>query len=274
MIEFQLFRIKVLLPAQLPLLEREPSRPDILRQVISSLPSAEFRSGLMWHVGNVESVDDCSLYFRVGRTTTTTVEIFQDGRFLDQTFETAPYTHALIDLGLEVCAIAKKVRLSPSTFGIARQFARLLEQSPRAAELSAGFEISEITDPEDFIAHLRSAYSISKFTVWFSLPNPFDVNADFIQPAQKLVREANGKQGKTELKGIQLNPTVLEDISRSAASTGDDAVAWLKPSQRRRRIKKRLRGSPVNLSNDEIDDSQQKRSFLDRMRELYHRIRQ
>jgi hypothetical protein len=274
MLEFQLFRVKVFFPAQLPLLERPPSRQEILKQAIESLPSAESRRGLVWHIGNVAPVDRTGLYLRLGRTTTTTVEVFEDGRFRDQTFETAPYTHALIDLDLEVCAIAKKTRLSPTIKGIANQFARLLQESRRAMEFQITFEISELADPEDFISHLRTAYAISKFTVWFSQPNPFDVNEDFIGPAQRLVRESNSHQGKTELKGDNLNSDVLTDITRSAASTGDDAVAWLKPSQRQRRVKKRLKGSSVNVPQQHVDDLPARQTLLDKVRDLYRRIRQ
>ena len=274
MLEFQLFRVKVFFPAQLPLLERPPSRQEILKQAIESLPSAESRRGRVWHIGNVAPVDRTGLYLRLGRTTTTTVEVFEDGRFRDQTFETAPYTHALIDLDLEVCAIAKKTRLSPTIKGIANQFARLLQESRRAMEFQITFEISELADPEDFISHLRTAYAISKFTVWFSQPNPFDVNEDFIGPAQRLVRESNSHQGKTELKGDNLNSDVLTDITRSAASTGDDAVAWLKPSQRQRRVKKRLKGSSVNVPQQHVDDLPARQTLLDKVRDLYRRIRQ
>jgi hypothetical protein len=274
MIEFQLFRVKVLLPQQLNLLRRERSRSEILREVIESLPEATLRRGIIWHVGNVEVVGQNALYFRVGRTTTSTIEVFEDGKFADQRFETAPYTHAFIDLPTEVCAIAKKPRLSPSTTGIANQLARLFENSHIALTQETQFEIGELNDPEDFINHLREAYSISKFTVWFSRPNPFDVNEDFIRPAQKLVQLSNSKQGKTELKGQQLNAHVLEDISRSAAATGDNAVAWVKPSRGRPRVKKRLKGNPVTLQQEDVDDQAAKRSLLGRMRELYHRVRQ
>lgn len=274
MLEFQLFRVKVFFPAQLPLLERPPGRQEILKQAIESLPSAESRRGLVWHIGNVAAVDRTGLYLRLGRTTTTTVEVFEDGRFRDQTFETAPYTHALIDLDLEVCAIAKKTRLSPTIKGIANQFARLLQESRRATDFQITFEISELADPEDFISHLRTAYAISKFTVWFSQPNPFDVNEDFIGPAQRLVRESNSHQGKTELKGDSLNSGVLTDITRSAASTGDDAVAWLKPTQRQRRVKKRLKGSSVNVPQEHVDDLPARQTLLDKVRDLYRRIRQ
>jgi hypothetical protein len=273
MIEFQLFRVKVFLAEQMNLLEPERSRSDILREVIESLPEAQLRRGVLWHLGNVEAIGSDSLYFRVGRTTTSTLEVFEDGKFADQMFETAPYTHVLIHLPTEVCVIAKKPQLSYRTHGVANQLARLFEHADTAIKLETQFEIGEITDPEDFISHLKNAFSISKFAVWFSQPNPFDVNEDFIRPAQRLVRASNGQQGKTELKGQQLNASVLEDISRSAAATGDDAVAWLKPTQAKRRVKKRLKGNPVILTQEHVDDAESKASLLQRMLDLYRRVR-
>ena len=273
MIEFQLFRVKVFLPQQMSLLEPTRSRSDILREVIESKPEAQLRRGVQWHLGNVEQIGTDALYFRVGRTTTSTLEFFDDGKFADQSFETAPYTHALIDLPTEVCVIAKKTQLSHQTTGIANQLARLFEHSETALKLETQFKIGEINDPDDFISHLKSAYSISKFAVWFSQPNPFDVNVDFIRPAQKLVSASNGQQGKTEIKGDKLNAAVLEDISRSAAATSDDAVAWLKPTANKRRVKKRLKGNPVVLQQEEVDSKESREACVQRMLDLYQKVR-
>ena len=273
MIEFQLFRVKVFLPQQMSLLEPTRSRSDILREVIESKPEAQLRRGVQWHLGNVEQIGTDALYFRVGRTTTSTLEFFEDGKFADQLFETAPYTHTLIDLPTEVCVIAKKTQLSHQTTGIANQLARLFEHSETALKLETQFKIGEINDPDDFISHLKSAYSISKFAVWFSQPNPFDVNVDFIRPAQKLVSASNGQQGKTEIKGDKLNAAVLEDISRSAAATSDDAVAWLKPTANKRRVKKRLKGNPVVLQQEEVDSKESREACVQRMLDLYQKVR-
>jgi hypothetical protein len=273
MIEFQLFRVKVFFPEQMSLLEPPRSRSEILREVIESKPEAQLRRGIQWHIGNVEEVGTNALYFRVGRTTTSTLEFFEDGKFADQLFETAPYTHAVIDLPSEVCVIAKKPQLSHQTTGIANQLARLFEHSETALRLETEFKIGEINDPEDFISQLKSAYLISKFTVWFTQPNPWDVNEDFIRPAQKLVRASNGKQGKTELKGERLNPEVLEDISRSAAATSDDAVAWIKPTATKRRVKKRLKGNPVVLQQEDVDSKDSRQHLVQRMLELYEKVR-
>jgi len=275
MLEFQLFRIKVFPSKQRELFEKDRTRPEMVRETIQSLPSGEFRTGLIWHIGNVTPIDEAGLYFRLGRTSTSTLEIFdeEEGGFIDQKFETAPYTHGIVDVELEVCALAKKTRLSPTTAGVARQFVRLLNQSKKATEFQALFEIDDVKDPEDFIAHLKSAYSISKFWVLFSRPNAFDANEDFVKPFQRMVEASNGEKGKAELKGQNLDSATLEAVARSAAATGDDAGAWIKPSQHARRVKKQLRGSSVNTSQEDVADERQRRNLLDRVRELYRRIR-
>ena len=275
MLEFQLFRTKVYPSQQRELFAREGTRPQMLRETIQSLPSGEFRRGLIWHIGNVTPIDESGLYFRLGRTSTSTLEIYDEGEggFIDQEFETAPYTHAIVDVELEVCAIAKKTRLSPTTAGIARQFVRLLNESEKAVEFQALFEIDDVKDPEDFIAHLKRAYSISKFWVLFSRPNAFDANEHFVKPFQRMVEESNGEKGKAELKGQSLNSETLETVARSAAATGDDAGAWIKPSQHARRVKKQLSGSSGNTSQEDVADERQRQTLLDRVRELYRRIR-
>lgn len=275
MLEFQLFRIKVFPSNQLRLFPKERTRPEMLRDVIQSLPSGVFRAGLTWHIGNVAPIDASGLYFRLGRTSTATLEIYDEkvGRFVDQEFETAPYTHGVVDVNLEVCAIAKKVRLSPTTSGIARQFARLLNESKKAVEFQSLFEIDDVKDPEDFIIHLKEAYSISKFWVSFSRPNIFDANADFVKPFQKMVEASKGEKGKAEFKGENLDSKTLETVARSAAATGDDAAAWLKPNRQARRVKKQLRGSSVNTSQEDVADEKERKTLLDRVRELYRKVR-
>src|SRR5438093_737051 len=203
MLEFQLFRIRIYPSQQRELFAREITRPQMLREAIRSLPSGEFRRGLIWHIGNVTPIDENGLYFRLGRTSTSTLEIYdeEEGGFIDQEFETAPYTHAIVDVELEVCAIAKKTRLSPSTAGIARQFVRLLNESEKVVEFHALFEIDDVKDPEDFIGHLKRAYSISKFWVLFSRPNAFDANEHFVKPFQRMVEASKAEKGKAELKG-------------------------------------------------------------------------
>lgn len=273
MLDFYLYRIKVHLPSQAPLFEEQKGPSEILREVVLSLPSAELRKDLIWHIGNVKALDETGLYFRVGRTTRSRIEVYQQGSFLDQEFETAPYTHVLLDAELEVCAIAKKTKLTPAAIGIGRQLVKLLQEAEINKTFHAVFEVGQINDPEDFIAYLRKAYSISKFWVTFTRPNPFDINQDFLKPFSKLLDESDGEKGKTELIGQNLSAATLEELARSAAATGDDAGALLRSETSSKRTKRQLKGNAAVVPWEDISDNSEKQKLLHKVRDMYHRIR-
>lgn len=273
MLEFQLFRIKVYPSRQIDIFEEGKTRPEILKEIIKSLPEAELRRGKIWHIGNVSNIDESALYFRVGRIIKSILEVYEEGYFIDQDFDTAPYTHVILDCDLELIGLAKKSKLSPKTVGIARQLARLMNESERAQQLQAQIEIVSIDDPDDFVTHLRKAYSISKFWMTISRPNAFDVDKNFIVPYQKLLEASNGEKGKAEIKGKDLNPVSLEDLARSAIVTGDDATATLRLEESAIPIRKNLRGNPVVIRLDDIADEEQKKTLLEHLKQAYYRVR-
>ena len=274
MLELQLFRIRVLPSIQRELFAREMSRPEILKTVLESRPVSRLGTGQGWHVGNVTNVESGGMYFRLGRTTTSTIETYDEekGVFLDQQFATAPYTHVMLDLQIEVCGIAKKTKLSATTSGIARQLSHLLNDSQVAAELRAEFEIDGLKDPEDFISQLRGAFSVMKFAVSISRPNAFDKD-DFVKPLQKMVEASNADKGKVEVKGKDLDPRVLEVMTRSAASTGDDASARLQADKDERPVTKHLKGSVAVVRQESVENAEERRELLEQIRRLYRRIR-
>ena len=53
MLEFQIFRIQVYLPQQTDMFEPTRTPAEILRMTIASVPSAELRAGVVWHIGNI-----------------------------------------------------------------------------------------------------------------------------------------------------------------------------------------------------------------------------
>ena len=273
MLDFQLFRVGVHPSEQRALFQRDRSPAEVLKDAVCSLPSAELRRGSIWHVGNVKSIDEAGLYFRVGRTSKATVEVYQDGNFIDEEFEAAPYTHVILETRLEICAIARKAKLSPRTTGIASQFMRLLNSVRLPGGTIGTFEISEIKDPEDFIVHLHKAEFISKFWTTFSKPNPFDADEDFFKPVQRFLVESNGDKGKAEIEGTRLRPERLVELARSAAATGNDAGATLYYPETEQKVRKRLKGNIVELSQEDLADDEQRKGFLQRIREIYSRIR-
>ena len=273
MLDFQLFRVKVYIPSQINFFIMNKSPTEILKEIVFSLPSAELKRGMIWNIGNVTPIDETGIYFRIGRMSKSTIEVYQNGNFLDQEFEIAPYTHVLLDINLEVCAIAKKSKLSAKTAGIVNQLARLLNKSDKASYFDVEIEVNEISDPNDFITHLKQAFAISKFWLTFSRPNSFDANSDFEKPLQRLLKEIEGEKGKLELQGDSLKAGSLEDITRSLASTGNDASALLVEEKGRKGVRKYLRGNPVFILEEDIVDDQQKRDFFRRIREVYYKIR-
>jgi hypothetical protein len=273
MLELQLFRIRIFPSTQGELFSQELTREEILNRVIRSLPQIETRKRSVWHIGNVSDIDANSLYFKLGRTTISTVEMYRDGNFVDEPFEVAPYTHVFLDSQLEIVAIAKKQRLSPKTTGIANAFIRLLNESNVSRQLHVRFEIDALSDPDEFVAQLSKAYSVTKFWFSFKRPNPIDVNKDYIKPMQLLLHESDGNEGKTELKGDTLKPEVLQDLTRSAAATGDNAGATIQFEQAGQKVRKSLRQNPVIISQDEVAEAEDKKGLLERMRSIYRRIR-
>lgn len=273
MLEFQLFRIQIYPSQQLGMFEPIRTPAQVLTETVVSYPSAELRRGMIWHVGNVSKIDENSLYFRVGRTTKATIEIYKNGNFEEMEFEQAPYTHVILDIPMEICAIAKKIRLAAKTYGIASNLAHLLTESEKATELRARFGIGTINDPTDFITFLQRAIAVQRLWVTFSLPNAWDANEDIEKPLERALREINGKNGKVEFAGDNLKTKELEDFLRSTASRGNDAGASLLIEEEKKLVRKRIVGNPIIINQEEIDLEEQRKNLITLIRKAYKKVR-
>lgn len=274
MAEFLLFRIKVLPNDQGRLdFGDGRARSEILRDIIESSPKREFYSGRMWHLGNVERVGNDGLYLRIGRTVRTTKAVYEGGSFLDKEEDTAPYTHIFINIPEEVCAVATKPALSPNTISIAKRFARLLMEDTRAQELNATLEIDSLNDPTKFLEYIQSATSISRFSVTLSRPNPFDTEELFVKPLESAVEASHSENVRATFLGVALDANWVENVTRSAAALGEQAEATLKSQGSPRKIRKRLKGDMVTLSENDISTHPEKVAFLDRVVAKYNEIR-
>jgi len=272
MLEFQLFRIKVYPSGQGLLFDKPKKPPQIILEAIQSLPEAGPEKHIGWHLGNISKIDENGLYFRVGRTTKARREVYEDGNFLDKEAEEAPYTHVVLDIPSEVCAIAKKTKLSTTTNGIANRLVRLFNESERAQRYGAKFEIDRINDPKDLVSFLQQAYVVSKFWMTFEKPNAWDTS-DFTKPFQRFVKETQGEKGKAEVEGENLKVEVLEELARSAAAMGNDAAARLQLDEKQKPTTMRLRKNPVFIQQDDISDDEQKKNLLNKVRQAYRKIR-
>ena len=274
MLEFQLFRVKVYAPNQQSLFAAEFNPPLVLVDAIRRKPTVERKKGYAWHIGNVSAMDAFGMYFAVGRTTRSTRTLYDEstGNFVETETETAPYTHVLCDISLEVCGIARNYQLAPTVPGIARQLEKLLN-STVTASTGYRFEVSVISDPSEFLDQLREAYAVKRFSITFSLPNAWDVNEHFQRPFEQLVKEADAREGKAQITGSELNPDVVEDLARSAAATGNQAEARLQLTEKAKPVTRRLRGNIAGLKEEKVETDEDRRNVLADIRNLYGKIR-
>ena len=273
MLDFHLYRVRVFPSKQLDFLRKEKKPTEILSEAIQELPTAELKKENVWHIGNLTLLTKGEMYFRLGRTYKSKMEVYREGNFQDDEFETSPYTHVVLDIELEVCAIAKKSKLSPHPRGIANQLRRLLNQSKTSSRFGAEFDIDELLDPEDFISQLRNASAISKFWVTFKRPNAWDADSDFVKPMQNLVKNTKAQKGKTEIQGEVLFADNLEKLARSAASTGDDAGALIQMSGRKKKVKKSLKGNPVVVKFEDLISKLKIQELMNEVKKVYRSVR-
>lgn len=267
--DFQLFRVKLY---ESPHLFDDLTRPQILMHVLGLSPVIEPRKGVIWHIGKLQALGPDAAYFRLGKTTTSTLEVFREGDFVEAEFESAPYTHVIVDSAQGVAAIARKPRLAPNAEGIARQLERLLNDADWTRSRHHEFEIDPLKDPEDFLKYLRSATAVTRFVVTFTRPNPLDIDEDITGPFQRWLGTANATDGKAEIEGDDLDATKLEAVARSAAATGNNATAVLSLEEEARPVKKSLRGGPVTVTHEDVSSQEEKLSLLERVRVVYRRI--
>lgn len=269
-----LFRLNAIEAQQGGLFNTGQRRVEFLTELIRRKPSAEIREGYVWHIGNVYPVGNEGLFFAAGRTTKTSKELYDEetGDFLEVEEEESPFTYVIYDAYYSVLGIAPKTRLSPTVKGISRNIARLLNSQPMVKDHAIRIDIPEIWDPESFLQQLRSAYALVAFTVEFGEPNPFDVEEDFHKPTQRYLEAIGGSKGRTTVQGEDLDRDGVDEVTRSVASTGNDARARMRMAPGQRPVTRHMRGDPVNIPSEE-EESEQPASILKRLRAAYERVR-
>ncbi len=276
---FHLFRLKIERSAE-PSLFADPSlsNRDIILAAIEQKPSNALRNGQEWRIGNIQRPTSSSVFFALGKITKSTRQSYDEeqGNFVELAFDEAPHTYVVVDLELQVCAIARKANVSRKPKGAATNLQRLLN----AAQLSQPenerltFVLSSIEDPEEFLDSVRSAYRVSEFTISFSLPNPLDVNRQIVEPMERYLQAAGGENGETTIRGEQLDTDLLEDLTRSAATTGNRTRARIQTSPEDQQISKRSDGNQASVSVDEVVTEEEKRKLLELIRDVYRKIRE
>lgn len=273
MLDFQLFRIKVRRITG-NMFSTGDSNEALVRQVIESHPERSSGARFRWHVGNVEPLDANAYYFAFGRSTRSPFPVFDrlSHSFAEREFDSAPFTHVIIDAVLGVAAIARQTHLASKTEKIARQLELTFSQSQLAYDKYVTFDVEPISDPEQFIEQIRSAEAVLTFSVTFSRPNPFDA-ADFQVPMERYLEAADADEGRTTIAGHQLDREVVEEMSRSAAATGHRAFARLIRPGTSKPVNRHLGGNIVHVSTGDQFRREDRTEVLQRIRDIYHRLR-
>jgi hypothetical protein len=272
---YYLFRVKVYPASQADLFLDTQNRRTLLKGAVEAKPSFGTGKRSVWQIGNVQVLTNDDLYFRIGK-----IASLVDGRFDEQekNFSEsenvhAPSTSVFLNLKYQVCAIATNTKLAAQCRFIGNRLASLLGEANKGRGVE--FELTEIPDPENFIEAIRDAYSVTRFSVEFSLPNPWDVSKDFHEPMERYLNETKGRRGKTEIESdIDLDRTVLEKITRSIASTGNRVFAMLKPTKESKTIRKQLSGNPVSVESDDGLQEEGKRAVAEQVIAAYLAVRQ
>ncbi len=272
-LDFYLYRTKFF-PSRKPSLFHEKlTKPEIFACILKERPSLALRKRYFWHVGNVKYFDDRGGYFAAGRTTKSIVAKYDEDtkNFIEEPQESSPYTHVFFDIGIGFIAIARKTTLSPTVSGIARNLARLFEQSEVVLKNDIEVSIEPISDPTDFITSIYSAYAVRLFEVTISRQNPFDADEFFQKHWEVYVDATNAEKGKVTVLGSQLDTGTLADVTKAIAATGNDAKALLKGAQGERFHTKRLRDNPAQFAVEEEEISVGE--SLNKARSLYKQVR-
>lgn len=273
---FYLYRLKIERSDTPSMFDDQTRQPGaVILSAIEEKPSQEIRKGQTWHIGNIQKVERDTVFFALGKVTKATHQFYDEekGDFIEESLEEAPNTYVAVDLNLQICAVAQKSKIASQAGGIARNLAKLLSASHEAKTGRLAFTLSDIPDPDEFLELIKNAKRITEFEITLSPPNPWDVNRQFHRPMEEFIRAANGMQGKSSVRGDDLNAEVIEDLARSAASTGNKAEARIQSTEDEKPVLKKLDGNPVTVSAEELVTNEEKKDLFSKIREAYRRVR-
>jgi hypothetical protein len=273
-LEFELFRIQSYQYSQGKHLEALKPAREALLKTVKLLSVTELRRGMSWYIGNVCELGKHGLYFRIGRIAQASRELYHEGRFEDVEFETAPYTHVLLDTSLMLCAIAKKTKLGSLTAPVVRQLASHLNESDANSEKRERFNITPVRDPKEFLTNLQGARSIQKFWIVFPKSDEPDIKDEYYKKIQSILTLASGCKCKLELEGSNLKTDALEKLVRIAASIGTETGAVLQPLKMWQKVYRTLKNNPViYISSLDIREDKTKLRMLSDIRKTYDQVR-
>lgn len=251
--------------------DKNITNPELIKAAILEKPSKEVRKKQTWRLGNTEYIEKNAVLFAFGKVLQSKRDVYDEkqGNFTEVDDTDAPHTYIIIDLETQVCAIAHKSNMK----NIEKNLAKVLTSTDICQEQSTIITINPINDPDDFIRLIENAEKVSMFEMTFSPPNPFDVEKDFHRPMESLIQHSNAEKGRTRINGKELEKDVIEDLARSAASTGNDAKAKCQMPGELKATLKKMDGSQKTVQSENITTEEEKKNLLKRIRDVYYQVR-
>jgi hypothetical protein len=273
---FTLFRVQAHFPEQMTLLGDLTTPADIIRAALLEKPS-DGAHGASWRIGNVTELPPNGLYFAIGKEQPKNIGSVDGlGDFHNQATIVAPNTHAVIDLGYQVIAIANNAELSSAPKAVANKLQKLMQATDVVRNHSTKITIELITDPTDFVEILAAAEAVTKFQVTYGLPNVWDVEQDFQKPMQDTSRAMGADQATATFSGEDLDRDNLIKLARASSAVGKRSKAWVKRSKKQKPVPVSQKENPVTLSAERPEESQPVRwgkEIVKLIRELYKSVR-
>ncbi|MEL7499429.1 MAG: hypothetical protein AAFN77_17630 [Planctomycetota bacterium] len=226
--EIHLYRVKFIRPEQASFLHDRKSPKSLFLAALNEKPSFTARNGAEWHIGNLEFTKKNNTgRFAIGRTTVLTIEKYdtETGNFVEELSDSSPHTVVFFDASIGLLGIVQKRSLIRKVSTLAQRIEDVLTETDVCIKNQLNIEVSPIPNPEGFLSHIKKAYRVKAFRATFSGPNPFDADEFFQKPLSVYLNKANGSSGSTQIKGEELNKSVVEEVAKSSAATGNKVSA-------------------------------------------------
>lgn len=232
-VEYHLYRVKFIKPAQTPLFFTDMTPRQLFEKALAERPALQMRENNVWHIGNIEPITDDGGRFAVGRTTTTTVEKFDEetGNFTELRDEAGPYTYVYFDGRIGLLGIGKRTKVAADVESVARKIKKLLANTTVVTDHQVAVRVDLIPDPKSFLEKISNAYAVKSFMAEFTGPNPIDADEVFQKPMSYYCQQLGADQGSVSVKGESLNEDAIVSVAKSTAATGNSASAFIQTEQ-------------------------------------------
>jgi hypothetical protein len=222
-----LLRCKAEPRAQLDAFTGKLSPTEIVTKSFLTRPTAKVPRGAVWHIGNTEQQSDGTVSFALGREAIVKAQEYDTVRreFREIEQSQAPFTVGVYDPNSQTAGVLIRGGVSLGVREVATKLQILLEAAGVARDNNSEIVVDFIPDPSGFIEILRQAHRITRYEFEFSPPNPPDDNKYVKEPLKKFAQRVGAIEGKTSVKGPDLDKDELVSLTKEIAASGDDASA-------------------------------------------------